>query len=713
MAGEVDPIVAVFKADIEQFKAQMAALGIQLAAVEAKTDGATGATEKFETTTKKAHGSIQTLSKGLGGITGLLAITGRLFGVNTAELQELVFTSREFVKIGREIHHTQQLTNAATKIGTEATKELTIAQIAWNAAKSIGVAGLGLLVTGITLAVAVIYNYITANNEAKKANDDFIEGNKKLADSIKTVSAEQDFSVKLLEAQGRASRELEIANKKVLISKLENLAFQQEIESLLLKSTDEQRKAAKEALAKTQSDIIDENRAIAILEAQGRTEEKKQLTEFITDIATVNDEAHLKNTEKENKEAEKRKAAIIKNNEEVFQIALKQLQALNKLGQVVESPLEKINREHEERLKAAGLFGRDLLSLTEFEHSKLIAEENDYQAQIQQIVDESEKEQQRLRDAAFKLEEEADKSNQDAFLKNKTAAQKEILKLAKKGNKDALEILKVNDIDEYNRIQDGIRKDRIEKEQKFLDIIVKANEEAFQKKQDVRDTDIDRQKSAIDQQRDLASKGLANTLAFEERKLAEQQRANQKAQQNQKKVKLLESFLNTLAENSKAPYPENKKALQNALLQVALATAATAIFAEEGGIIGGSANQKSNLTRRHKGGGDVLLHAQVGEGIIPVDSMQVLGKRNFEIIRNLNRNKVDGNIGMLPRFSGANQNPQIASSEIINELKSLKQTIKDKKETNIHWDSHNKMITETIENGLKNIMIASQRKPRI
>src|SRR3990167_1689587 len=223
MADEA--ILAVFKADIEQFKAQMAELWVKVGAVQTQIDGTTTSTEKFAKQGKSASGSIKTLSQGLGGVVGLLGLTGRLFGVNTDKIQELVFASQQFVRVGRDLANSQKLAQTATKASTAATK-------AASAATAVASGGIALLITGIIAAAGALYAWISAKKsdveiteEQIKLQDELNESNKesiKISEDAKIAALENQVAI--IKAGGTetiaATEAVAVAEYKVLLEKL-------------------------------------------------------------------------------------------------------------------------------------------------------------------------------------------------------------------------------------------------------------------------------------------------------------------------------------------------------------------------------------------------------------------------------------------------------------------------------------------------------------
>lgn len=340
------------------------------------------------------------------------------------------------------------------------------------------------------------------------------------------------------------------------------------------------------------------------------------------------------------------------------------------------------------------------------------------QADAAQAVANSKKAQEDAQKEALKsLREFQEERNQI----NIDAAEERLLQIRKEGEvaREELEKQQQKDLEllrkqaevareELEQKEKKKRLDRIEQEKQMLDTLFKAQEDAFNRNKELQDTAIEDQKKNIDTQRNLAARGLDNTLIEEERRLAERKRMQEKEAQVQKRVKLLETFLNSLASFSKE---DPKTALSKALLQVALATAASAVFAEEGGVIG-EIGARSNLRRRHKGGGDILLHAQKGEGIIPVDSMKAIGRRNFELLKNAGRFPIRDNIFAMPKQNNLIGVAVMDNSDVIKELKHLQNVVKNKKENSYTMDEFGNYINTQIENGFKTITMGKLPKIR-
>lgn len=649
-----EEIIAVFKADIEQFKTQMAELGIKVEAVQTKVEGVSGSTEKFSKHSKSAGTAISGLSKGLGGVAGLLGITGRLFGVNTDKLEGLVFASREFIKVSRDITHAQHLSTAATEAGTvakteneAATVSLTIAQRVLNAVMSGGVGIVLAIGAALTAGIGILIGYNKAQEERKRVQEDlnrieresldiFLESQKKRRDANDLVfknNLQRKVNNKEINESQQKQQELDLEYRKQTIHN--NLLLKSDLEDLAKRRKRDhlsEETFFNEKL-KFQNNFI--NRDLAI------QEDYKSKSETISIEA---DKTSSDNQEKAN---------------------------------------EKATSEREKKQK------EELADLIEFQNDKLKVNTDYYEKKLQKELDDLEKSaNERIKKAnEFRdMQEDLERENANNFIKN-----------ADKENK------KNADIAEKERLE------KIQAEKQALDIIVKAQQEAFDKRQELLNKEIDQQDKNVTRQEELAQRGLDNTLAFEERRQAELARQQQKEVERQRKIKLLETFLNSLAEYSKT---DPDKALQKALLEVALAQAAMAVFAEEGGIIGEITERSMGGRRRHKGGGDVLLHAQTGEGILSRDEMSNLGRRNFHLLKDAARFPIRDDIFGMPKIA-MNGGMQISNAEVVKELKALQHIVKNKRETTYDLNQFGEYTRTQIENGLTTVRKGKLKKPRL
>lgn len=651
MADERE-ILAVFKADIEQYNAQLSAMRETNKATEKSTDNVTKSTDNFSKKTKSAANSIKTISNGLGGVTGLLALTGRLFGVNTDRLQELVFASQQFAQVGKKLIDTQKLAAAATKEGAAATGRMAAASAA-----SIPIIGAVVLAIGAAAAIMIryqdqLFGVSEATKEKMKADDGAIISDEKLRESYnQTLKVIKDLGIEYRLVTGQINE------------------YQATIERLRVKNADEIEQIRDETKKKTEEITgfwAQVQLQVANAIGLGSLETQKLLSDVgkvIGDRNAIIDQKNKELTEAEKVELARRFAEIDKDTQKLLkanQDRLDKIKEQNKKAREEEEEARK--KQHLENIRAIIAGNAELLK----------AEEKALEDKKKAAADEAEE--------IRRINQENDELT--------AADKKETEEKAKKK-------------------QEERDKQRIEDAKRVADAIFNAQQEAFDKRQELFDKEIDLQDKAIETQQRLAEQGLTNSLAFEERRAAELRRQQQIDTEKQKRVKLLETFLNSLAEFSKE---DPKTALQKALLQVALAQAASAVFAEEGGIIG-EIGERSNLSRRHKGGGDVLLHAQTGEGILSRKEMDNLGRRNFHLLKDAARFPIKDNVFAMPQIAIAG-GVQVSNADVVKELKALQRVIKNKRENSYNLDEFGNYVKKQVENGVTTVTKGKLRKPR-
>ena len=689
MADEKE-IVAVFRADIEQYKKDVAeAVGVT-GQLDKKVEATATTTQNFSKHSKSAAGSISTLSRGLGGITGLLGITGRLFGVNTDKIQELVFASQQFVRVGRDLANSQRLAAEATKASTAATK-------AASAATAVASGGIALLITGIIAAAGALYAWISAKKsdveiteEQIKLQDELNESNKesiKISEDAKIAALENQ--VALIKAGGTetiaATEAVAVAEYKVLLEKLKQT--QTAIDDANREKFKAQQKFDENTrrLLRNPEKVTDEEKVAAQLLFQQKDNELQQLlilqAAYNNQVAIL-DKGLVKDVKKiTDTNAEERKKKLQKDYDDEIKL----------LDDAIK--------------KAIALYGKDSAAFIKAQEDKNKARSDFFKKQEDLILGNAtieagltdlkiDDENARFQTELLNLERQfnAEDKLTDAFRKRQELLEKQHKKNLSDIDKEDAEKKRIKEIDENK---------------KMLDTIFNAQQEAFDKRKELEDKQIDDQEKNIDIQRDLAARGLDNTLAFEQKRVAELQRQQQKEAQTQKRVKLLEAFFNAFASYSKEPNLKPGEALLKALRDVALATAASAVFAEEGGIIG-KIGERSNLRRRHKGGGDILLHAQIGEGILSRKEMEHLGTRNFHLLKDAARFPIRGDVFSMPKIAIAG-GVAMSNVEVVLELRELKHIIKNKRELEVNWDAAGNRIEKAYQDGITTVTHKKQR----
>jgi hypothetical protein len=304
----------------------------------------------------------------------------------------------------------------------------------------------------------------------------------------------------------------------------------------------------------------------------------------------------------------------------------------------------------------------------------------------------------------------------------------ERIKAAKKGDKEAIEELKIiaslnikaskeaqkvlDDIAEKNRLK------RIEEAEKLAQTLADIATKSVDKQIEQTQRQLSEQEKAIDTQRDLANRGLENTLAFEERKKAELEQKERDQQKRLERIKKLETYFNLFAEYSKDPEKKDRAALL-ALKDVLLGEAISQAFAKDGGVVedlaqpfaGGTIRNGIFVGNSHERGG-ILLEAEGREGIFSAKEMDNLGKENFYAIKDLLKNPINDDefsrqeasfINVVPIRSRGDHAVVSAVERLTSKLDSIPQ---------IHQgiDNLDRIVETRVESGIKRTILRPKRQ---
>lgn len=232
-----------------------------------------------------------------------------------------------------------------------------------------------------------------------------------------------------------------------------------------------------------------------------------------------------------------------------------------------------------------------------------------------------------------------------------------------------------------------------------------AFEDAIQANIDAIDTQMTAQNRMIDYQKTLAEKGLANDLAFEEKKADQLAEKKLKEQRKLERAKEFETFWNSVAKYSE---DDPKGAIRKALEVVAGAKIAETLFAEEGGIVGSRLPRA--FGRRHKSGRDRLVMAEDGEGILSKREMDLLGgESGFMKMRNFIKDPLRER--MIPSSHVSIMRND--NSEIVKELNAVKKAVENIPQMRIEWEGLDARIETKIQNGVEERMKVLTGKRRL
>lgn len=217
---------------------------------------------------------------------------------------------------------------------------------------------------------------------------------------------------------------------------------------------------------------------------------------------------------------------------------------------------------------------------------------------------------------------------------------------------------------------------------KILDRMIQITQKRIENEQTLLDT----QKKSVETQEQRAQQGMANTLAFEQRQLAERESMllkQQKKEERLQKIKALWTSYSSYADKEKNP----DTAIIKALRDFAIIESITASFGDGGvvedklptnGIFRGQSHNGN------KGGIPILVEGR--EGIFSAREMENLGKDNFYRMKEIaGLGRVDSNF-----FSGQRQQfiqavvPANNDALLLRELNEVKKAIESKPVQN--WD---------------------------
>lgn len=229
-----------------------------------------------------------------------------------------------------------------------------------------------------------------------------------------------------------------------------------------------------------------------------------------------------------------------------------------------------------------------------------------------------------------------------------------------------------------------------------LDKINEAYKNALQERKNELKEQIDAQKNAVSQQEQLANSGLRNTLAEEQRLLADRQKEMAKMKRKEAITNAVSSIWEAYKAylNSEDPSEALPKAVADVGKLQAITSALTLTFAD-GGITPDSQVLKGSSHAR----GGINIEAEGGEAIFSQKHTQNLGYGNFKDLQKmLNFNKLPNNF-----FKQNRENIEgvamVGMIDTRNELNDIKKAILNKPTQTI--DVKGLMMRETVTKGGK------------
>ena len=303
----------------------------------------------------------------------------------------------------------------------------------------------------------------------------------------------------------------------------------------------------------------------------------------------------------------------------------------------------------------------------------------------------------------------------------KTAAELEAERIADALQFSALQYEKQKKLDE----EEAERKKKLREEElkelfdvasKIISIAEKEIKAKEKLREDALNKEIEDRENNIERQRELADKGLQNTLAFEQQKLAEAERRKQdEAEKSIKREKTLAFFKLFAANAEKDPNTTIQKTIIESLLADAVA----------GSFFKGTEKVSEDLkgNKVHSGKDGYVVAVDGSERVLTGKQNELIGNMSNEDLARLAN---DYQNGLLPKYaitdsmSSMNTAEKLVSSAQLHQLVSLnkniedlKQTIINKKEVSLAIDNLGNVLRTEIENGVKRVEITKSNKSRI
>lgn len=456
-------------------------------------------------------------------------------------------------------------------------------------------------------------------------------------------------------------------------------------------------------------DLINEKDAVRL--ANRITQLNKDIisTEVATELAKVvleaqtNELAYQDQLAKFEDERIKREQKILQLNREINIINENSL--LNEVENIEKNRQDILNKSNEKILQGNNVFNQKLL--------KQRKEASDQEAVI---VDTEFKLKKDIIDEQYKLDQDnINNSVNDEQIKNKEL---EKLEASYNSNVEKLNIDQETKNKELKATELATQKNiELRKIEIVTDSLTKATQALsteLDKRNAIQDNNAQNQisqtESLIDKQRDLAARGLANTLAYQESQLAKEQLRQQDLAKKQAKQKedialaeaLLNAYNSELKQSNANPNTAAAKALADVLLFKGLAAGLVQFAAEGEDRVKGPGTRTSD---------SVPFMLSVDEGVVKAKA----NMENPGVVSALNSDMFDKLY--MPRYDLSNDTPSTSNNisnslllqnnkEIINLLKE----INNKPIQQVDVDGLGNLIELTYEKGIKKITKYKNRR---
>jgi len=640
-------------------------------------------------------------------------------------LQKVTLDQQDFIEISNDITISFEQRNAALdeaiKLGDEKAKKET--QIAKNALDLVDaeIAAIQKANGGREVEISFLQKREEALlnfNEAQDKEDDLIRQNAELR--RKRNSDEASAQIELLRSKKlNAASESDILEKRLADERNqieERRKINKELLAVNAATVNEEIKIFKNKIGIqfNANKLINEQDAIALkarldalrtLEGNGLGANDLELLSKI--IKQAKDDLKAFNDEKAKLDDEetKRKIRVAEIQKEIDIANLKddietKTDALDAIKEAEEDNLDKT-------LEGFGVFSEKRKKLRELQRKN---ERIQVQALFEDQVD------------LLNKEAELAKENVDKEIKDKVVAAEEKRKIDAQLQND---LARLNGDVLASRIEQGEREIEEEKKiakrkldvaleygNKILDEVEKNLEAQSEKRNDAIEKELDQREKQIDTQKNLAEKGLNNTLAFEEEQKAKLELAREQEKEKEIKRQKAFAFLKLLSGYAEK---DPTTALSKALIDIAIATAVQGAFKD--GVEGlqgeGTETSDSILARLSKGESVVTAKATKEHSGLPTALNE--GKVDEYFEKNyLPKYVMNGNLESTSTASNFHNSALLHQIVGVNKrLESLEQTIASKREQTVQLDNLGNVIVSQVEKGFKQTTMYKTRKANI
>lgn len=685
--------------------------------------------------------------------------------------QGLVKTTKDLKDVQKAASVTSSAAGAASKVQSEEIKKLTVSQriynsVVGNSTGALKAFRIALAATGILVIITLLYMAADAMGVFKSETEDTTES----IEEQNRALEEQKKKLEDLAAFGRDKKTAtEIAKaftgggETAKISTLELQDALTELQTTADKFTLDKAKFAYENFAngvfKTADQLNDEKQnPINVLTAEEQSLIQSiaggTLADFTKAYANQNSEL-LKAIQLIEAEIDKRDALSSKKKRDIKD-TYDEIASLKKLIAELDELQIQMIEDDEAREKAAAEFAaqqriKDLQLVIDSEKS-ILAEKQvaaDLQVKVKEklaqdlldiedkyykkLVDQIEQQvdDQAKIDADFN-QERTDKIRQqieDEYALKLLQLRKNEKALYEERRKQLIEIANAEILDNQTNaakvllIQEQLKKDLEDLDREYnekrLNNIIDFEEkisdaffEGLQKRRDKQEEILNQQLDTIDknikQQQDLANRGLANTLAFQEaeraKALEKQAQLEKQRQQQEEAQDLADIFL----EFMKAFAADgNTNAAQKALAQTLIAKGISKAIA------GSFAEGVEDFKGKGTGTSDSnLIRFSNHESVVTAEGTS----ETPGLVTAVNKNGYDGAVDWawkniyMPQFNSSVPSMVLDNSSVVNKLDSLEKTIKNKKEVSFDVNVMNQIVKNEIENGIRRVKTYEKRR---